>query len=77
MTSPEAEPLPGGHAPGSDLGARHGGEITGDKIKAVRRETRAGAIDCRQALEVSGGDVERAIAYLRERRIGTPKKVWT
>jgi translation elongation factor EF-Ts len=51
--------------------------VTGPKIKAVRKETRAGTLDCRKALEATGGNVEQAIEYLRERKIGTPKKVWT
>jgi translation elongation factor EF-Ts len=51
--------------------------VTGEKIKLVRKETRAGTIDCRKALEATGGDVQKAIEYLRERKIGTPKKVWT
>jgi translation elongation factor EF-Ts len=51
--------------------------VTGAKIKAVRKETRAGTIDCRKALEATGGDVPKAIEYLRERKIGTPTKVWT
>jgi len=51
--------------------------VTGEKIKAVRKETRAGSLDCRKALEETGGDVQKAIEYLRERKIGTPKKVWT
>jgi NACalpha-BTF3-like transcription factor len=48
-------------------------EITGAKIKAVRKQTRAGTLDCRKALEATGGDVDRAIEYLREHGIGTPK----
>ena len=55
----------------------NGAEVTGAKIKAVRKETRAGSIDCRKALEATSGDVQKAIEYLRERKIGTPKKVWT
>ncbi len=51
--------------------------VTGEKIKAVRKETRAGSLDCRKALEATAGDVQKAIEYLRERKIGTPKKVWT
>jgi translation elongation factor EF-Ts len=57
--------------------ADNGAVVTGEKIKAVRKETRAGTIDCRKALEATGGDVQKAIEYLRERKIGTPKKVWT
>lgn len=51
--------------------------VSGPKIKAVRKETRAGTIDCRKALEATAGNVQEAIDYLRERKIGTPKKVWT
>jgi len=59
------------------MGTKDSDLVTGEKIKAVRKETRAGTIDCRKALEQCGGDVEKAIAYLRDRNIGTPKKVWT
>jgi len=52
-------------------------QITGEQVKAVRRQTGAGAIDCRKALEAAGGDVARAVEYLRERGIGTPKRIWT
>jgi NACalpha-BTF3-like transcription factor len=58
-------------------GSKSSDLVTGDKIKAVRKETRAGTIDCRKALESTGGDVQKAVEYLRERGIGTPKKVWT
>ncbi|QYJ15059.1 Elongation factor Ts, mitochondrial [Rubrobacter xylanophilus DSM 9941] len=51
--------------------------ITGEQVKAVRRQTGAGAIDCRKALEAVGGDVARAVEHLRRRGIGTPKKIWT
>ncbi len=52
-------------------------DVTADMIKTVRKETRAGTIDCRDALIESCGDVERAIEILKEKGIGTPKKVWT
>ncbi|MBA2638315.1 MAG: hypothetical protein H0U79_08875 [Solirubrobacterales bacterium] len=51
--------------------------VTAEKIKAVREETRAGTLDCRKALEATDGDVEGAIQYLRDRKIGTPKTMWT
>ena len=57
--------------------ASNGAQVTGEKIKAVRKETRAGTLDCRKALEETNGDVAQAVEYLRERGIGTPKKVWT
>ena len=49
-----------------------GVEITGPMIKAVRKETRGGTIDCRRALEETVGDIEQAIALLKERGITTP-----
>lgn len=61
----------------SENGPTGGTPVTGAAIKAVRKETRAGTIDCRKALEATGGDITKAVEYLRERRIGTPRKVWT
>ena len=52
-------------------------DLTGGMIKAVRKETRAGTIDCRDALIESRGDVEKAIEIMKDKGIGTPKKVWT
>ena len=51
-------------------------EITADMIKAVRKETRAGTLDCKDALLATGGDVKKAIAMVREHGKITPKKVW-
>ena len=36
-------------------------------IKELRDTTGAGVLDCREALEETGGDFEKAIAYLREK----------
>ena len=52
-------------------------DITAQMIKVVRKETRAGTIDCRDALIESRGDTAKAIEILKEKGIGTPKKVWT
>jgi len=52
-------------------------DVTAQMIKIVRKETRAGTIDCRDALIESKGDADRAIGILKEKGIGTPKKVWT
>jgi len=38
-------------------------------IKDLREATAAGVLDCKKALEASGGDVEKAKAYLREKGI--------
>jgi NACalpha-BTF3-like transcription factor len=57
--------------------AKSSAVVTAEKIRAVREETRAGSLDCRKALEATDGNVEGAIEWLRERKIGTPKKTWT
>jgi NACalpha-BTF3-like transcription factor len=51
-------------------------EITADMIKAVRKETRAGTLDCKDALLATGGDISKAILMVREHGKITPKKVW-
>jgi elongation factor Ts len=45
-----------------------------DKVKELRDRTGAGMMDCRQALEDSGGDLEKAILTLRERGIAKAGK---
>jgi elongation factor Ts len=42
-------------------------EITTSNIKELRDVTGAGVLDCREALEETGGDFEKAIAYLRKK----------
>jgi len=42
-------------------------EITTSMIKELREATAAGVLDCKKALEASGGDVEQAKTYLREK----------
>ncbi len=42
-------------------------EITTSMIKELRDLTSAGVLDCREALEIAGGDFEEAVAYLREK----------
>ncbi|MDE0250383.1 MAG: hypothetical protein OXK72_05175 [Gammaproteobacteria bacterium] len=51
-------------------------DVTAQMIKTVRKETRAGTIDCRDALIESQGDTDKAIEILKQKGIGTPKKVW-
>jgi elongation factor Ts len=41
--------------------------ITVDMVKRLREMTGAGILDCRKALEETGGDFEKAIDYLREK----------
>ncbi|HLT24218.1 MAG TPA: translation elongation factor Ts [Ignavibacteria bacterium] len=42
-------------------------EITVDLIKELRAKTSAGMADCKKALEEAGGDMEKAIEYLRKK----------
>ncbi|MGH7540114.1 MAG: translation elongation factor Ts [Gemmatimonadota bacterium] len=42
-------------------------EITASAVKSLRDRTGAGMMDCKRALEDSGGDEERAIDLLRQR----------
>ena len=51
-------------------------DLTGEMIKIVRKETRAGTIDCRDALIESHGDTIRAVEILKEKGIETPRKVY-
>jgi elongation factor Ts len=48
--------------------------ITAAAVKELRERTGAGMMDCKRALEETGGDVERAIALLRERGIASAAK---
>jgi elongation factor Ts len=41
--------------------------ITADVVKDLRERTGAGMMDCKRALEESGGDVDGAVTLLRER----------
>jgi len=49
-------------------------EITTAMIKELREATGAGILDCRKALEQSGGDFEAAVAYLREKGLAEAAK---
>lgn len=42
-------------------------EITGAMVKDLRLKTGAGVLVCKQALEASEGDMEKAVQYLREK----------
>lgn len=49
-------------------------KITTAMIKELREATGAGILDCRKALEESGGDFEAAVAYLREKGLAEAAK---
>ena len=48
--------------------------ITVDQIKALREETGVGILDCREALEDSNGDFDKALEALREKGLATVAK---
>jgi elongation factor Ts len=41
--------------------------VTSEQVKRLRQATGVGMMDCKKALEESGGDMEKAIKLLRER----------
>jgi elongation factor Ts len=48
--------------------------ITADDVKRLRERTGAGIMDSKRALEQSEGDIERAIAWLREQGLASAAK---
>jgi len=48
--------------------------IKPEDVKQLREQTGAGIMDCKRALEESGGDVEKAILWLREKGLSTAAK---
>ena len=48
--------------------------ISAAQIKELREATGAGMLDCRKALESYGGDMEKAVASLREKGLATAAK---
>jgi len=49
-------------------------QISAQSVKELRERTGAGMMDCKSALEESGGDVEKAVLLLRERGVATAAK---
>lgn len=48
--------------------------ITAEMVKQLREMTGAGPLDCKKALEQTGGDLDKAADYLREKGIASAKK---
>jgi elongation factor Ts len=48
--------------------------IKPEDVKQLREQTGAGIMDCKRALEESGGDVEKATAWLRAKGLSTAAK---
>jgi elongation factor Ts len=49
-------------------------QITAEMVRQLREQTGAGMMDCKRALEETAGDVEQAIAHLRERGMAAAAK---
>jgi len=49
-------------------------KVTAQMVKELRERTGAGMLDCKKALEENGGDIEKAIDYLREKGMATAAK---
>jgi elongation factor Ts len=49
-------------------------DISADKVKELRERTGAGFMDCKNALVEADGDVDKAIALLRERGLAAAAK---
>ena len=48
--------------------------VTAELVKRLRDLTGAGMMDCKKALEVSNGDIEEAVIWLREQGIAKAGK---
>ncbi len=48
--------------------------ITAQMVKELRDKTGAGMMECKKALEESGGDFNKAIEYLRQKGLATAQK---
>lgn len=49
-------------------------DITAAMVKELRERTQAGMMDCKKALVAKNGDMEEAIAYLREKGLAAAAK---
>lgn len=49
-------------------------EITPQMVKQLRERTQAGMMDCKRALQETGGDMEKAVDYLREKGLAAAAK---
>ena len=49
-------------------------EITAEMVKTLRDRTDAGMMDCKKALKETAGDLEAAVAYLRQKGLAVARK---
>jgi len=48
--------------------------ITADMVKTLREQTGAGMMDCKKALDQSGGDMQKAATWLKEKGLSAAAK---
>src|SRR5665647_706668 len=48
--------------------------ISASMVKELRDRTGAGMMDCKKALTENGGDIEKAVTYLREKGLAAAAK---
>ncbi len=49
-------------------------EISADQVKTLREKTGVGLMDCKEALKVSQGNMDKAVDYLREKGLAKAQK---
>jgi elongation factor Ts len=49
-------------------------EVNATQVRALRDKTGAGMMDCKRALAESGGDLDKAVVYLREKGLAAAAK---
>ncbi len=49
-------------------------EISAEQVKTLREKTGVGLMDCKEALKVSNGDIDKAVDYLREKGLAKAQK---
>jgi elongation factor Ts len=49
-------------------------DVSAEQVKELRELTGAGMMDCKRALQETGGDTEKAVEYLREKGLASAKK---
>ena len=49
-------------------------EVTSAMVKDLREKTGAGMMDCKKALQEAGGDLEKAVDWLRKKGLATAQK---
>jgi elongation factor Ts len=49
-------------------------EISAEQVKKLREKTGVGLMDCKEALKVSSGDMDKAVDYLREKGLAKAQK---